>query len=168
MGTDTRELIKSLTQAKTLIVDGFVKQGIEIIEKSVTSENIKQSNWVICNIIDAASCDAIVEVLDSIGKMFDISVCGNVKRVISCYAKQGKYSEFVDIAIDSIVQRGKKDQLDKILPYVNKSGIILYKLSEAYRKLNDVRTANELKRKACENGITEACENINQVSTSFS
>lgn len=168
MVTDTRELIKTLAQAKTLIIDGFVKQGIELIEKNVTSENIRQANWVICNIIDAASCDAMIEVLDSIGRMFDISVCGNVKRVVECYAKAGKYSNFVDIAIEAMVRRGRKDQLDKLLPEVNKSGAIMHKLSQAYKKLNDIRTAQELERKACENGVTEACENINQISTSFS
>lgn len=170
MAPATRELIKILAQAKTLIIDGFVKQGIELIEKNVTSENIKEANWVICNIIDAASCEAMIEVLENIGKMFDISVCGNVKRVVECYAKTGKYDEFVDIAINSIVKRGRKDQLDKllVLPEINRSGIILYKMSQAYRRLNDTRTADELERKACENGVTEACMNIKQISTSYS
>jgi len=168
MVTDTYELIKSLTEAKERIIDGYAKQGIELIEKTVSSNNISQANWVICNIIDAAKCEYLVEVLDSIGKIFDISVCGNVKRVISCYAKVGKYSEFVDIAINSIVNRGKKDQLDKVLNDVGNNGEFLYKLSLAYEKLHDLKKAQELRKKACDSGIPEACENINQVSTSYS
>ncbi|NON61771.1 DUF1955 domain-containing protein, partial [Acidianus sp. RZ1] len=156
MGADKRELIKSLTEAKELILDGYLKQGIDLIEKTVTSDNIKESNWVICNIIDAVPCQNLVTVLDNIGKMFDISVCGNVKRVISCYSKVNKYNELVDIAIDSIVQKRKVEQLDKVLQELGNNGMIYYKLALAYEKLNYSKKAQELKKKACENGIAEA------------
>jgi len=168
MGAEYRQLIKTLTNAKELIFNGHIKEGLDIIEKTVTPNNIKESNWVICNIIDAGNCNAVVSVLDSIGKMFDITACGNIKRVIKCYASVGKYGEFVDIAIDTLVSKGRKDQLDKILPDVGNNGKILLKLAQAYSKLKDQKKANELLRKACENGEKEGCENINQISTSFS
>ncbi len=164
MASETRQLFKSLTYAKELIMNGHTKEGIEVIEKAVNSSNIKEANWVICNIIDAASCNAVVSVLDSIGKIFDISACGNVKRVIKCYDLAKKDSEFVDIAINALIARGKKDQLDKLLPELT-YGKILLKLSQVYAKFKEERKARELMKKACEQGEKEACENINQLST---
>ncbi|TRM76736.1 hypothetical protein DJ528_07885 [Sulfolobus sp. B5] len=116
--SDSQELRRKLIEAKKLILDGFVEQGIDLLSKTITSENIKESNWVICNIIDAAECKAVVSVLDSLGKIFNISVCANVKRIPYCYAILKKTSENVDLALEAIISSGKKDQLDK-LQYVS-------------------------------------------------
>ncbi len=164
MASETKQLFKNLTYAKELIINGHVKEGIEVIEKAVNSNNIREANWVICNVIDAAQCNAVVTVLESIGKIFDISACGNVKRVIECYDAVKKDSEFVDIAIKALIARGKKDQLDKLVPRLT-YGKILLKMSQVYAQFKDDKRANELMRKACEKGEKEACENINQVST---
>ncbi|AEB94927.1 MAG: DUF1955 domain-containing protein [Metallosphaera sp.] len=164
MGSQSRELLKSLMEAKERILSGDVKQGVEIIGKNVNSSNIKESNWVICNVIDAADCQYVVETLESIGKIFDITVCGNLKRVVECYAKRSLDSEFVDLALTSLVEKRKLDQLDKVILGLNDSlPSLLVKLASAYAKLGNKKMEEELLKRACEKGLKEACRNINQV-----
>ncbi|MEM4082900.1 MAG: DUF1955 domain-containing protein, partial [Saccharolobus sp.] len=50
--SEIQELRKKLIEAKRLILDGFTEQGIDLLSKIITSNNINESNWVICNIID--------------------------------------------------------------------------------------------------------------------
>ncbi|QKQ99574.1 DUF1955 domain-containing protein [Metallosphaera tengchongensis] len=164
MVPENRELIKSLMQAKESIVSGEVKRGVEIIEKVVNSSNIKQSNWVICNVIDAAECETVVETLNLIGKIFDITACGNLKRVVTCFMKKGIDSDYVDLALSALVERRREDQLDKILAEVSEvDPRFLVKLAQAYAKLGNKRKEEELLRHACEKGLKEACRDINQV-----
>ncbi|AKA74208.1 DUF1955 domain-containing protein [Saccharolobus solfataricus] len=166
--SESQELRRKLIEAKRLILDGFVEQGIELLSKTISPENIKESNWIICNIIDTANCDAVVKTLDSIGKIFDISPCANIKRVVYCYALMNKMSEYVDLALDVIVKANKKDSLDKLYNDLKNEKInpeFLLKIGTAYKKLNAVRESNEVLRKACENGVKEACENIKEIAS---
>ncbi|MEM3352185.1 MAG: DUF1955 domain-containing protein, partial [Saccharolobus sp.] len=112
--SEIQELRKKLIEAKKLILDGFTEQGIDLLSKIITSNNINESNWVICNIIDTANCKAVVETLDSLGKIFNITSCANLKRVIYCYATLNKMSEYVDLALDTLVKSNRKDQLDRL------------------------------------------------------
>ncbi|AWS00249.1 DUF1955 domain-containing protein [Metallosphaera hakonensis] len=160
----SRELTKSLMEAKERIISGDVKQGIDIIGKVVNSSNIKETNWIICNIVDAADCPYVVETLKSIGKIFDISSCGNLKRIVTCFIKSGVDSELVDIALSAMVSRGKSDQLDKIVQEINDiPPIFLMKLATAYHKSGNLKKEEELLKQACNKGLKEACRNINQV-----
>ncbi|AOL15624.1 hypothetical protein BFU36_01500 [Sulfolobus sp. A20] len=164
--SDSQELRRKLIEAKKLILDGFVEQGIDLLSKTITSENIKESNWVICNIIDAAECKAVVSVLDSLGKIFNISVCANVKRIPYCYAILKKTSENVDLALEAIISSGKKDQLDKLYSEIinmNVSAEFLIKIANAYKKLGAIKESNEIIKKICESGVKEACENIKDI-----
>lgn len=167
--SEIQELRKKLIEAKKLILDGFTEQGIELLSKIITPNNIKESNWVICNIIDTASCDAVVKILDSLGKIFNITACANIKRVIYCYASFNKMSEYVDLALNVIITSNRKDYLDKLysdikeIPNINPE--FLFKIGQAYRKLGAIRESNELLRKACESGLKEACENIKEITS---
>ncbi|ACP35336.1 conserved hypothetical protein [Sulfolobus islandicus Y.G.57.14] len=166
--SESQELRRKLIEAKKLILDGFVEQGIELLSKTITSENIKESNWIICNVIDTADCDAVVKTLDSIGKIFDMSPCANIKRIVYCYALVNKASEYVDLALDIIVKSNKKDALDKLYNDLKNEKInpeFLLKIGIAYKKLGAVKESNEVLRKACENGLKEACENIKEIAS---
>ncbi|MEM3221149.1 MAG: DUF1955 domain-containing protein [Saccharolobus sp.] len=161
--SEIQELRKKLIEAKRLILDGFTEQGIDLLSKIITSNNINESNWVICNIIDTANCKAVVETLDSLGKIFDITSCANLKRVIYCYATLNKMSEYVDLALDTLVKSNRKDQLDRLYNELKDKNVnpeFLMKIGISYRKLGLIRESNELLIKACENGLKEACENI--------
>ncbi|MCH1770206.1 MULTISPECIES: DUF1955 domain-containing protein [Metallosphaera] len=164
MVTESRELVKSLMEAKESIISGDVKRGVEIIEKTVNSSNIKEANWVICNVIDAADCAYVVETLNAIGKIFDVTACGNLKRVISCFMRAGKDSEFVDLALSALVQKRREDQLDKILAEAGEiPAPLLLKLASAYGKIGNRKKEQELLKQACEKGLKEACRDINQI-----
>ncbi|MCG3108248.1 hypothetical protein L3N51_00529 [Metallosphaera sp. J1] len=164
MVTESRELVKSLMEAKEKIISGDVKQGVEIIGKHVNSSNIKEANWVICNVIDAADCAYVVETLKSIGKIFDITACGNLKRVIFCFMRAGENSEFVDMALSALVEKRREDQLDKLLTEMNEiPAPFLVKLATAYGKIGNRKKEQELLKQACEKGLKEACRDINQV-----
>jgi len=164
MTKENRELQKSLMEAKERIVNGDVKQGTELIGKVVNSSNIREANWVICNIIDAAECKYVVETLESIGKIFDITTCGNLKRVVTCHAMRGVLNEYVDIALGALVKRRREDLLDRLAQeLMNADPKFLVKLASAYGELGNTRKQGDLLRAACEKGLTEACRNINQV-----
>ncbi|WP_338601785.1 DUF1955 domain-containing protein [Sulfolobus tengchongensis] len=166
--SESQELRKKLIEAKKLILDGFVEQGIDLLSKIITPENIKDSNWIICNVIDTASCDAVVNILNSLGKIFDISACANIKRIVYCYAITNKMSEYIDLALDTIVKLNKKDSLDKLYNDLKNENIkpeFLLKIGIAYRKLGAIRESNDVLRKACENGLKEACEKIKEVAS---
>ena len=77
-------------------------------------------------------------------------------------------SEYVDLALDTLVKSNRKDQLDRLYNELKDKNVnpeFLMKIGISYRKLGLIRESNELLTKACENGLKEACENIKELAS---
>ncbi|BCU71443.1 DUF1955 domain-containing protein [Stygiolobus caldivivus] len=159
------DLLKRLMDAKKFFLDGYIDEGVKIVQDVLKSSPQKEEyNWFICNLIESVDCKYLFPVLDRISSSFDISKCQNVKNVVMCGILQNIYNSHVDLALNVLVEQGKRDRLEditkevfKVNPEVN--GEILYKLAEALRKVGDEKTATVLLNEACKKGVKEACSN---------
>lgn len=159
------DLIKRLMDAKKFFVNGYVDEGVKIVQDVLKlSPQKEEYNWFICNVIESVDCKYLFTILDKIGSSFDVSKCQNLKNVVMCGIRQNVYNAHVDLALNSLVTQGKRDRLEditkdifKVNPDVN--GEILYKLAEALRRAGDEKDAVLLLQEACKKGIKEACSN---------